>query len=416
MRGPDCWDGGSLATADGWGDDRIEERRARVELSRYAEPCDSAVARLLASVGAVETAARIRSGLDGFERLVARVRGHDTDRLLAIADRVGARVVIPGDDEWPTGLDDLAIPPWCIWVRGPVDLADFADRSVALVGSRDSTAYGENVAAELGARLAARDWTVVSGAALGIDAAAHRGALSVSGPTIAFLAGGVERPYPASNAGLLSRIAEEGAVVSEIPPGSAPFRSRFLLRNRLIAAVSRGTVVIEADLRSGSRNTVKHAADLARPVGAVPGPITSITSGGCHQEIRDGRATLVTSPEDIIELVGRIGDDLSEPARGEVLPTDGLEPDEARVHEALPVRALTDVDRLAQVTGMLPARVRGVLGRLEVTGLAEAVEGRWRKASPPRASDADPSPHSLAAERERKERARKRSAPHPAGA
>jgi DNA processing protein len=356
-----------------------DDRWARAALSRLAEPSDTEVHGLVASVGALETVHRIHEGVGKLSRFAGRVDALDTDRDLAIAATVGARLLVPSDEEWPERLNDIELPPWCLWVRGPLHLGESVDRSVAVVGSRTATSYGEQVAADLAAGLATRGWTVVSGAAFGIDGSAHRGALAVEGPTVAVLAGGVERPYPAAHAALINRIAQHGLVVSEVAPGSAPMKSRFLSRNRLIAGMTRGTVVVEADLRSGSRNTVRHATVAGRPVGAVPGPITSMASSGCHQEIRDGRAVLVTSAEEVIDLVGDIGADACEPLHGPVLPGDELSLLDAAVLEAVPFRVGTDLDRLVVATAQPPMGIRSALGRLERAGLVIESEGRWRK-------------------------------------
>ncbi|MEO6997230.1 MAG: DNA-processing protein DprA [Terracoccus sp.] len=360
------------------------ERRARAALSRLAEPRDLVVHQLLEQVGAAETVARLCAGQGGLARFAARVRTLNTDRDLEIAARVGARLVVPGDDEWPVGLDDLAVPPWCLWVRGPLTLGEAVRRSVAVVGSRTATAYGEQLASELSASLCSRGWAVVSGAAFGIDAAAHRGALAVDGSTVAVLAGGVDRFYPAANGPLLARIAATGAIASEVAPGSAPMKSRFLHRNRLIAALTRGTVVVEADLRSGSRNTVSHASEIMRPVGAVPGPVTSMLSAGCHEEIRDGRAVLVTSVEEVLDLVGDLGVDACEPLRGPSLVTDTLPINDLAVFDAIPFRRPVDLDTIALVTTLGPLVVRSALARLESSGLVEADAGTWRRARPAR--------------------------------
>lgn len=356
-----------------------EDRWARAALSRLAEPGDTEVHGLVAEVGAAEAVRRIIEGTGTLSRFAARVAALDTKRDLAIADTVGARVLVPSDEEWPERLSRIALPPWCLWVRGPLHLGETVERSVAVVGSRTATAYGEQIAGDLAAGLATRGWTVVSGAAFGIDGSAHRGALAVDGPTVAVLAGGVERPYPVAHAALLARIAQEGLVVSEVAPGSAPMRSRFLSRNRLIAGMTRGTVVVEADLRSGSRNTVGHATDAGRPVGAVPGPITSMASAGCHQEIRNQRAVLVTSVDEIIDLVGDLGVDACEPVHGPVLPEDGLSLLDTAVLEAVPYRAGANLDRLVVATAQSPIGVRSALGRLERAGLVVEAEGRWRK-------------------------------------
>ncbi|GAA5024966.1 DNA-processing protein DprA [Terrabacter aeriphilus] len=355
------------------------DRFARASLSRLVEAGDVETGVLVGEVGAVEAVDRIRAGAGSLHRFAARVAALDTDRDLDVAAKVGARLVVPDDDEWPERLSQIPSPPWCLWVRGHLDLAESVERSVAVVGSRAATTYGAQVAADLAAGLVQRGWAVVSGAAFGIDASAHRGALAAGGTTVAVLAGGVDRPYPVGNADLLARIAQEGLVVSEVAPGSAPMRSRFLSRNRLIAGMTRGTVVVEADLRSGSRNTVKHAIEAGRPVGAVPGPITSMTSSGCHQEIRDQRAVLVTSAAEIVDLVGDIGDDACEPARGPAQPGDELPPVDAAVLEAVPFRAGVTLDALVLATALAPLIVRAALGRLERAGFVAETTGTWRK-------------------------------------
>lgn len=363
--------------------DRGPERLARAALSRLVEPRDKAVHTLLEAVGPEEAVRRIRAGGGQLARFAERVVRLDVARDLAVGARVGARVVIPGDAEWPAGLDDLAIPPWCLWVRGRLRLDEVAARSVAIVGARISTAYGQSIAADLGASLASQGWTVVSGAAFGIDAAAHRGALAVDGPTVAVVAGGVDRVYPAAHDSLFARIVEHGCIVSEVAPGSAPMKSRFLSRNRLIAAMTAGTVVVEAGLRSGSLNTLNHANELSRPVAAVPGPVTSMSSAGCHEAIRSKGATLVTSAAEVLELVGRIGEGTLPTPRAPSLPEDELEGDEARVHEALPRSGGIDLDALLAATALTPTAVLAALGRLENLGLATRKDAGWRKTRAP---------------------------------
>jgi DNA processing protein len=218
-------------------------------------------------------------------------------------------------------------------------LADVTVRSVAMVGARAATAYGEHVAGDLSCGLGERGFAVISGLAYGIDGAAHRGALACGAVSIGVVAGGLDRAYPAGHDRLMARLADEGAVVSEVPPGSAPTRGRFLQRNRLIAALATGTVVVEAALRSGSLNTARTAALLGRPVGAVPGPVTSASSAGCHALLRDGVATLVTDADEIADLVGRIGTDAATPPQSRRGPRDDLDPEVARVLDALPVRS-----------------------------------------------------------------------------
>lgn len=360
------------------------ERWARVALSRLAEPEDKLVHTLLADHGPVETVQRIQAGEGRLGRFAARVRRLDVHRDVAVAEKVGARLVIPGDDEWPDRLEDLAIPPWCLWVRGAARLDEATSRSVAVVGARAATSYGDHLASEIAAGLVMAGWTVVSGAAYGIDGAAHRGALAVDGLTVAVVASGVDRVYPAAHAMLLRRIAETGCIVSEVAPGSAPMGSRFLSRNRLIAAMTAGTIVVEAGLRSGSLQTLGKALQLNRPVGAVPGPVTSMTSAGCHNAIRNKGVTLVTSAAEVIELVAPIGEGtLSEP-REPSRPEDELDPDTARVYEALPPSGGIDLDALLAATALAPMTVFAALGRLEDSGLAVKKDGGWRKVRSPR--------------------------------
>jgi len=235
------------------------------------------------------------------------------------------------------------------------------------------------VATEMAAGLGERGFTIISGAAFGIDAAAHRGALATGATTIAVLAGGVERPYPSSHAALIARVVEVGAVVSEVAPGSAPTKTRFLQRNRMIATMGRGTVVVEAGLRSGSLNTAGTAAEYGRVVVAVPGPVTSMMSAGCHEAIRSGMAQLVTDAAEAAEAIGDYGSDLAPARRGPTMAGDELDESAARVLAALPVRKGVPVERLAVSAGLSVAEVRSLLGRLDLCALAERHGEGWRK-------------------------------------
>jgi DNA processing protein len=212
--------------------------------------------------------------------------------------------------------------PYALWLRGEADLRYCCLRSVSIVGARAATAYGAHVGTEMAAALAERGWTVVSGGAYGIDSCAHRGALAADGVTIAVLACGVDVAYPAGHADLLTAIAAQGVLVSEWPPGRTPTRRRFLIRNRVIGALSRGTVVVEAGLRSGALNTARHARDLGRPLMAVPGPVTSAVSAGCHRVIREWAAVCVTSAADVVEMLTPLGE--SDLDRTSGAPGDGL--------------------------------------------------------------------------------------------
>ena len=354
------------------------DRAARVAWARLVEPGDPQVAARIAAVGAEEALHAVGAETTMAARMAERVGELDVDRDLAIAGRLGARVLVPGDDEWPAGLDDLPAPPVCLWVLGHAQLAEASARSVALVGARAATGYGVHVAKDLGAGLAERGFAVVSGAAYGIDGAAHEGALAAGGVTLAVLAGGIDRAYPAGHASLLTRIQQDGLVMSEVPPGSAPTRWRFLSRNRMIATLTQGTVVVEAGLRSGSRNTARLAGEHLRVVCAVPGPVSSAVSAGCHELLREG-AVLVTDAAEVAEAVGTIGE-LAPRKAGEVLPGDDLEPHPRTVLAALQPRKPVVAGELARRTGLSTSEVRGALGVLDLAGLAERHGDGWRRA------------------------------------
>lgn len=364
--------------------------RAWAYLSRVAEPPCDELASLIATVGPIEAADRVRRGevpTGLAERTAAR---RDIDCAaddLDVLDRRGGRLVTPGDDEWPvlafaalrgTALRDKpqARAPLALWALGPARLDEVSIRSAAIVGTRAATAYGEHVAAELSAGLAEHDVSVISGGAYGIDGAAHRAALATDGVTVAVLAGGVDVPYPAGHSALLHRIASTGLVVSEYPPGVRPARHRFLTRNRLVAALGNATVVVEAGIRSGAANTAAWARSLGRVVCAVPGPVTSAASVGCHVLLRAG-AELVTRADEVREIVGRSGELADEPAR----PTgvlDALSEIELQVYEALPGRGARTPDEIAVASGLPPTGVLGPLAMLEIAGLAQRHDGRWR--------------------------------------
>lgn len=351
---------------------------ARAAWSRLAEPGDARVTTLIERVGAGEALRALMSrDVDWMDRYVPRLTELDPRRDLETLRRCGGRLVHPGSDEWPAGLARLTAPPPCLWVRGPVDLRQVADRSVAVVGARASTAYGEHVTGEIACGVADQGFVVVSGLAYGIDGAAHRAAMT-SGRSVAVVAGGIDRAYPQGHDALMSALAQDGAVLSEVPPGSAPTRSRFLQRNRLIAAMSNGTVVVEAALRSGALNTARTAATLGQPVGAVPGPVTSALSAGCHELVRDGRAVLVTDAAEVADLVGRMGEDAAEPSTGPSREVDELDALTRRVLDALPVRSGRPIDRVACAAGLEAATVQAALGRLALLGLAERHGHGWR--------------------------------------
>lgn len=372
--------------------DTADPRLAAAAWSRLVEPGDPAAGTLVAHLGVVEaldwlcgavrggSAPGAAAGSRPWERAVARwaprLENLDVRRELNVLGRLGGHLLVPGEAGWPPGLDDLGdARPFALWVRGALPPGTAA----AVVGSRAATSYGQRVAADLAVGLAEAGVGVVSGGAYGIDAAAHRGALEASGPTVAVLAGGVDRLYPAGNTALLEAVLAGGAVVSEVPPGCAPSRSRFLARNRLIAALGAATVVVEAAWRSGALSTAAHAAGLSRPVGAVPGPVTSMASAGCHRLLREHGAVCVTDAAEVLELVGPAGTHLPEDPPVQPGLLDGLDPLAARVLDALPARGAAPVANLARTAGLPLADVRAALGNLELEGRAERAGSAWRR-------------------------------------
>ena len=351
----------------------MNERLARVALSRLGEPGDPRLSSLVADLGAEQVCACLgeERGVAGMATEVAeRLRGLDPVSDLERAAAQGIRFLVPSDAEWPAGLGDLdrAGPlngrggaPLGLWVRGAGRLAGTCARSVAIVGSRSATTYGVAVAGELGAHLAGAGVSVVSGAAFGIDQAAHRGALAARGPTVAVLACGVDRAYPAAHRDLLGYIAETGLIVSEVPPGCAPTRLRFLSRNRLIAAMSLGTVVVEAALRSGALNTASWASLVNRTVMGVPGPVTSAPSEGVHELIRSRDAALVTRGSDVLELVSPAGSFTQPIPRAPERRRDRLTEVEQRVLDALPVVRPAPASSVARTAGLATGTVEQVL-------------------------------------------------------
>ncbi|WPU07905.1 DNA-processing protein DprA [Pseudarthrobacter oxydans] len=386
------------------------ERRSRAALSRLMEPQDAAGLALVQVAGAVD-ALRIATGevaagpdmereitallTDGgsaavwagmanaLKRWKPRIPDLAPERDLETMARLGGRLIIPSDDLWPAQLADLGIQePICLWWRGQEQRLPDAATAVAIVGSRDSTSYGASVTGDMAYSLAQRGFTVVSGGAYGIDAHAHRAALagaSDSLPTIAVMAGGVDRFYPSGNEDLLRAVCNQGAVLAEVPPGSAPTRYRFLQRNRIIAALSAVTVVVEARWRSGALNTAHHAETLGRAVGAVPGSVHSANSAGCHRLLRDGGAVCVTDAAEVAELAGPSGSALPDARQGQSAVQDGLTLEDLILLDALPLRSTTSVEKLSTVAGLGQESVRAGLGRLGLLGLAVSERGGWKR-------------------------------------
>lgn len=286
------------------------EREYRMALTVWAEPGNTALGEWIDTEPIDQVIARIRSH-DEHTTAQREIGAQITERLHDAAalerafdwldQRPDARFVIPGDPEWPTALNDLGdARPYGLWVRG--DLRALATQFVICIGGcRASTGYGDHIAGQLAADLSTQGYAVVTGAAYGIQGAATRAALSAASTPIVILAGGLDRTYPHGHTDLIDRVADRAIVISENPPGAAPTRARFQARNRLMAALANATVIVEAGVRSGSLATARHAAALFRPVGVVPGPVTSAASAGCHQLLRETDAFIVTGAWDIIE-------------------------------------------------------------------------------------------------------------------
>ncbi len=394
-----------------------EMQLAWAGLLRSFEPPDGAVAGFVAKVGAAAAWAAVKKRRAPTRVLAAteaRTRDRSAGELeqqaaddLAAAAAVGGWVMGPSDPQWPTaalvafevataeGVSGSA-PPVALYVRGSLP-PTLPVGAVAVVGSRACTAYGQRVAADIAMGLADAGVVVLSGAAFGIDTVAHRAALAHPGlSTIAVLACGIDRSYPTANRGLLDRIADVGAVISEYPPGGTPARHRFLVRNRLIAGLTAGTVVVEAGRRSGTLSTAAAAHHLRRVVMAVPGPVTSAMSVGCHYLLTSSEpALLVTSADDVLEavggptrpLAGRPPDTGTEDASvasgvmpmSSATPVEGLSAEVAIVYEALPARAFRSVSQLSVESGLPGRQVMAGLAVLELEGLAGKQSGQWRR-------------------------------------
>ncbi|MFT3799303.1 DNA-processing protein DprA [Microbacterium sp.] len=379
-------------TAD---DDDVVTAYARAVWACLVEPGDGVAGRLIAAHGAIRAleiacsarghepeavAADVTPGKLAEGRRRWMPRASEIDARLAAARRARVALVTPEDAAWPRRADDLgAHAPVCLWVTG--DLAALgavrqAPPAIAIVGARAASAYGDHAAMEFAAECAAAGISVVSGGAYGIDAAAHRGAMSAGGTTVALLAGGVDRPYPAGHVDLLDRVARAGAVAAEPACGTTPTKWRFLARNRLVAALTDATVVVEAGWRSGALNTAHHAAELGRPLGVVPGPITSATSAGCHRLLREmPDAVCVTSLGDLKELLG-LGGTGGAGAADDVPYTD----ERMRILDTLGTRTPRAVDDIARRGGFSVDEAAALLGLLELLGDAVRSGHGWLRA------------------------------------
>ena len=257
--------------------------------------------------GAIDVYSRVKSGYYDSRRYGKTLEKIKTTSIRESRLRLinsGASFITPESEFWPSGLNDLTAAPFGLVVKG--DIGILKATGIAIVGTRNPTPYGIKTAWEFATGFVDRQWSVISGGAYGIDSAAHKGALVAEGSTIAVLASGIDFVYPAGNARLFAEICENGALVSEVLPGMHPIPARFLTRNRIIAALSQATLVVEAAFRSGSLRTARDAAELMRPVMAIPGPISAPTSEGCHRLIGERAAELVTSVADAFELVSTL--------------------------------------------------------------------------------------------------------------
>jgi DNA processing protein len=374
-------------TGGGSGGPSGAEREAAIALACLVEPATPGVTEMVAEFGVEEALARVRATRPS-RQVAGRVDPEDTPALVDQMSRRGVRVLLPGDLEFPSQLLDLSEPPLALWVRGPLDLRVAALRSVAVVGARACTAYGERATAILAGGLAEQGWAVVSGGAFGIDAAAHRAALGVGGPTIAVMACGIDIAYPRSHDALFARIADAGLMISELPPGSQPLKHRFLARNRVIAALSRGTVVVEAARRSGAMATASRALELGREVMAVPGPITSMASSGTNRLLHEMAARAVSEPSEVTALL--LADAINPPASephaqvgvGSAISDPrlaGLPAEVRAVLEVLPGRGGRTVEVIAERARLAPTVCLAHLGLLEIVGLARRGHSGWRR-------------------------------------
>lgn len=364
-----------------------DELAARHMLSQLVEPGDPNIGRAVLEQGAGAVLRALRQLERGEQPSLALVQLklptrwsselalRLAERELQQAEQLGVRFVYPGTTHWPTQLSDLgARTPLMLRVKGSENMRSLAARGIGIVGARACTRYGQSVTEDLGSRLAANDWTVISGGAYGVDAAAHRGALAVGGSTIAISAAGVDQAVPASNSALFDAISQSGAVVSEAPIGAHPTRSRFLVRNRLIAALSRGVVVTEAALRSGSLSTAREASEIGRILMAVPGPVTSLSSAGGHGLVRDGLASLITSHTEIIELMKVAGGTVGEVAHSRL---DDAVIDFLRDRESANPRGGVEIDEVAAGLGVRLVEVLASLCSLESRQLADRSPTGW---------------------------------------
>lgn len=285
----------------------MKREHIRLALLTALEPGTDYWAREIEKLGVEEVHAGLLAGRYDpikFCRAIEKLQSFNIDTELQKISSAGANLLTPEDQAWPHQLDELEAPPIALFIKGKLE--DFSTPSLAIVGTRNPTPYGIRIAGDFAAGFVDREWDIVSGGAYGIDSAAHRGALVAEGRTIAVIASGIDSPYPSGNSRLFDEICENGAIISEVAPGVPALPHRFLTRNRIIAALSQCTLVVEAAFRSGSLRTARDAAQLLRPVMAIPGPINSPSSEGCHRLIGERAAEIVTSIADAHELISAL--------------------------------------------------------------------------------------------------------------
>lgn len=384
-------------------DDELEDRFSRIAWSVICEPGDGFAGYLVSSLGAsgaldaqinelsskqlkeklcyLEGSSVDLDSFGVFERTLAEARERWRPRLnlervrtaLYKINKLGGFVTTPSDSDWPQQLGSLEKhTPFALWVRGSSSALGKLNRSISIVGSRGATSYGEFAADSMVSALVPKGFSIVSGGAYGIDGIAHRSTLALRGNTVAVMAGGLDRFYPSGNSDLLKRITQTGAVISEVPPGTAPSKWRFLQRNRLISALGQSTLVVEANWRSGALNTVSHSERLERPVYAVPGPITSPKSAGTNRLIAEGRAQLVIDGQDLLERLGDSNRIIHH------LELDGLGAIEKRVLDAIGFDAL-EIAEICSSAGLTRDEARFGLSSLEIEGLILRRANTWTK-------------------------------------
>jgi len=361
--------------------------------SEITEPGDSIGGMLRRIIGAEQALELIRDGIsardlayllpvdnfqapeflqalaDALECWRRRLATADADKSLDRITKINGQLLTPESEQWPKVIDDLGDhAPAALWLVGKAET--LKQSAISVIGARLASAYGIRLTSDLVRFCVSKDWLIVSGGALGIDAKASASALECGGNTVCVMAGGLDRLYPEANLELFKLVCNSGALVSEVAPGVSPSRWRFLQRNRLIAALGKATVVVEAGYRSGSINTAGHANELGRPVGAIPGPVDSVRSAGCHRLIREQRAELIATPDQLAELMGLQAQQIA----GQQFKTT----EQIRVLDALYGKALSSV-QVANLAGLTLSETEFTLNQLSKLGLVRQISNGWQK-------------------------------------